>query len=76
MDPGHALYDVVVQREDGPAAGLAHVPPFAEPLTATVAGFLDDLYVSPADRGRGAGGALLDEVRTLADRRHGEPSPG
>ena len=69
MDPGHPLYGLVVHRDDGPVAGLAHVRPFAEPLTATVACFLDDLYVSPADRGHGAGHALLLALRELAARQ-------
>jgi GNAT superfamily N-acetyltransferase len=49
--------------------GVAYVS-FAEPIEhqGEVA-WVEELYVEPAHRERGAGGALLAEVRALAERR-------
>ena len=51
---------------DGTAVGLAHYRQFARPLRASTGGFLDDLYVDPAQRGSGAVDALLAKLREIA----------
>ncbi len=49
--------------------GLAHVRTFIRPLEGDAAGFLDDLFVDPSQRGNGVGAALLDHLRELAAER-------
>jgi GNAT superfamily N-acetyltransferase len=58
-----------VAELDGVVVGLAHVRAFARPLEGDTAGFLDDLFVDPTRRGRGAGAALLKHLRSLAAER-------
>lgn len=58
-----------VAELDGEVVGLAHVRAFARPLEGDTAGFLDDLFVDPTRRGSGAGAALLEHLRSLADER-------
>lgn len=60
-DPAHEVRCLVAQRENR-LVGLAHFRAFARPLSATVAGFLDDLYVDPAARGGGIAQALIGAV--------------
>ena len=66
LEPAHEVEGLVVVDEDGRVAGLAHVRPFARPLSATVGGFLDDLYVDEPARGTGAVDALLRALGTRA----------
>ncbi len=54
---------------DGQLVGLAHFRPFARPLSATMGGFLDDLFVDPAARGSGAAAALLDALADEGRKR-------
>lgn len=54
---------------DGRLVGLAHVRPYARPLSATVGGFLDDLFVDPEARGHGVADALLQHVKDEGARR-------
>lgn len=58
-NPGHDFLGYVAER-DGALVGLAHVRVFARPLTASVGGFLDDLFVAPEARGAGVGRALIE----------------
>lgn len=51
-----------VADQAGQLVGLAHFRAFARPLSATIGGYLDDLYVDPAARGSGAAEALLRAV--------------
>ncbi len=69
LDPSHEVQGVVVVDADGVVAGLAHVRPFARPLSATVGGFLDDLHVDERARGTGAVDALLGSLQDLAAER-------
>ena len=68
-DPTHPVEGLVVEDEAGSVAGLAHVRPFPRPLSASVGGFLDDLYVDEPARGTGAVDALLDALRERAAER-------
>ena len=54
---------------DGRLVGIAHVRPFARPLSATVGGFLDDLFVDPAARGHGVADALIRHLKDEGARR-------
>jgi GNAT superfamily N-acetyltransferase len=60
-DPAHEVEGLVAER-DGDLVGLAHFRAFARPLSATVGGFLDDLFVAPEARGTGAAEALIRAV--------------
>lgn len=60
-DPDHEVQALVAEGAGG-LVGLAHFRPFARPLSATVGGFLDDLFVDPAARGTGAAQALIAAV--------------
>jgi len=62
----HELEGLVAHDAGGHIVGIAHVRAFAGPSTATVGGYLDDLYIDPAARGTGAADALL---AALAQRR-------
>ena len=69
-DPHHELECLVVRATPGSEpVGIAHFRPFIRPLQGSVAGFLDDLFVSPAHRGTGAVDALLAGVRARARDR-------
>ena len=69
MDPQHEVEGLVVHDAAGSLVGLAHVRAFSRPLSATVGGFLDDLFVDPQARGTGAVDALLDALRARARER-------
>lgn len=62
QDPGHEVQARVAEGSAGGLVGLAHFRPFARPLSATLGGFLDDLYVDPAARGGGVAQALIAAV--------------
>jgi GNAT superfamily N-acetyltransferase len=61
-DPAHDVEGLVAETAEGRAVGLAHFRPFARPLSATTGGFLDDLFVDPAMRGRRVADALIEAV--------------
>lgn len=60
-DPAHQTRGLVAE-EGGRLIGLAHFRAFARPLSATIGGFLDDLFVDPSSRGSGAAEALIKAV--------------
>lgn len=68
MDPAHGTEGLIAER-NGACIGLAHFRAFARPLSASVGGFLDDLFVDPAARGSGAAEALLKAVENLGRNR-------
>lgn len=59
----------IARAPDGRVVGLAHFRDMASPLRGAIAGFLDDLFVDPAWRGRKLGRALLDEVAAIGRAR-------
>ncbi|MEZ5777013.1 MAG: GNAT family N-acetyltransferase [Paracoccaceae bacterium] len=69
FDPAQQSEGIVAVGSDGKLLGLTHFRPFARPLSATVGGFLDDLFVSPAARGSGAADALIEGVKAEGVRR-------
>ena len=69
MDPYHDLEGLVALDGAGAAIGLAHFRPFPRPLRAATAGFLDDLFVRPQDRGSGAAQALMGAVFDIGRER-------
>jgi GNAT superfamily N-acetyltransferase len=69
MDPAHEVQGLIAEDDAGRAMGLAHYRPFARPLSATVGGFLDDLFVAPEARGGGIADALIEAVAEEGRRR-------
>jgi ribosomal protein S18 acetylase RimI-like enzyme len=64
FDERRELGALVAVDASGRAVGLAHYRAQLRPLRATIAGFLDDLFVEPELRGSGVVQALM---RSLAD---------
>jgi GNAT superfamily N-acetyltransferase len=54
---------------EGRPVGLAHLRDFLRPLSSTVAGFLDDLFVDPSQRGGGVVDALFEAAKALGRER-------
>lgn len=67
-DPAHPL-EALIARDGGKPIGLAHFRPMPRPLTGTTAGFLDDLFVDPAYRGRKIADQLIDAMAATARTR-------
>ena len=62
----HSLFGLVaVDSADSPMA-LANLRWFARPSTGTIGLYLDDLYTDEAQRGQGAGAALLARAAEIA----------
>lgn len=68
MDAGHGTEGLVAEI-DGVVVGIAHYRSFARPLSASVGGFLDDLFVGPEARGSGAAEALVQGVADVGRAR-------
>lgn len=69
MDPAHEVKALVAEDASGTPLGLAHYRPFARPLAAGTGGFLDDLFVDPAARGRRIADSLIDAVAEIGRQR-------
>ena len=67
-DPQHVCEGLVADRS-GQLVGLAHFRAMPSPLRGTNVGFLDDLFVDPAQRGGGAAKALIHAVDAIAGQR-------
>ncbi len=65
----------IARTADGRVVGLAHFRDMASPLRGTICGFLDDLFVDPAWRGRpgpqgtSVGRLLLDDIAAIGRAR-------
>lgn len=68
-DEAHEVEGLVAVSASGDVVGLAHYRPFARPSSASIGGYLDDLFVDPAQRGSGAADTLLTALQILADER-------
>lgn len=66
QDPAHEVNGLVAEDAGGRPVGFAHWRRFARPLSASTGCFLDDLFVSPAMRGRRVADALLEHLRGMA----------
>lgn len=62
----HSLRGLVATSDDDVPIALADIRTFARPSSGTTGLYLDDLFTSPAARGRGAGSALLARIADLA----------
>ena len=68
-DEGHEVEGFLALDEAGVAVGLAHFRPYARPLSASVGGFLDDLFVSPSARGQETSKQLIAAIVEVARER-------
>lgn len=68
QDPAHELEGVLALDGERPV-GLAHFRRMPSPLRGADIGFLDDLFVDPACRGRKVGEALIGHVAAVARER-------
>jgi len=68
FDPATRLEGLVAVH-DGVVVGLANWREFPDQLSVSTGIFLDDLFVSPAARGRGAGKQLLEALARVARDR-------
>jgi GNAT superfamily N-acetyltransferase len=69
MESTSEVNGLVAEDSDGKLIGLAHFRPFARPLSATVGGFLDDLFVDPDARGSGAADGLMEALKAEGVKR-------
>ncbi|MGL4491106.1 MAG: GNAT family N-acetyltransferase [Rhizobiaceae bacterium] len=69
MDEAREVYGLVALNADGKPIGITHFRSYARPLSASIGGFLDDLFVDPNARGSGAAEALIDAVKAEGQRR-------
>ncbi|GAB2975891.1 GNAT family N-acetyltransferase [Frigoribacterium salinisoli] len=68
FEGAHGLIGLVATDADDTLLGLANLRRFARPSTATFGLYLNDLFTSPAARGRGVATALLREAAVVASR--------
>ena len=66
-DDDSELHGLVVEV-DGVVVALTHHRAFLRPTNGTVGTYLDDLFVAPESRGRGAARALIDHLGAAAVR--------
>lgn len=64
-DPAEQTHGIVAEL-NGEIVGLAHYRFFARPLAASRGLYLDDLFTTPAARGKGAASALIDRLKEIA----------
>ena len=60
--PNHEVKGFIAINNEGAAVGLAHYRSFSRPLSATIGGFVDDLFVTPSARGSAVGKQLIEAV--------------
>ena len=68
-DPAFALEGLVATDTEGRVIAIAHFRPYLRPLSASVGGFLDDLFVDPDARGSGAAQALISAIEAIGRAR-------
>ena len=68
-DGDHEVSGFIAVNETGDTLGLAHYRPFSRPLSASVGGFLDDLFVTPSARGHDIGKLLIAAIVDVAKER-------
>jgi GNAT superfamily N-acetyltransferase len=73
LDPAHPRQNALVAERDGVVVGLVHYIYHPHNWRIEDVCYLQDLYVSQAARGTGAGRALIEAVYAAADA-HGTPS--
>lgn len=69
-DEAHEVKGLVAVDQNGETVGLAHYRPFARPLSASIGGFLDDLFVTPPARGHDIGKLLIAALVEVGKERN------
>jgi GNAT superfamily N-acetyltransferase len=69
LDPAHVIEGLLVRDSQAVLVGLLHVRACPHPLSGSVIGFVDDMYVAEHARGTGAASALIDALARLAEQR-------
>jgi GNAT superfamily N-acetyltransferase len=69
MDTAHEVKGLVALDGAGVPVGLAHFRPYARPLRGGYGGFLDDLFVDPAMRGRRIADALIEALAAIGRQK-------
>lgn len=69
LDPACEMEGLVAVDGGGRLLGLAHFRAYRRPLSASVGGFIDDLFVDTAARGSGAAQALIGAVAEVGRHR-------
>ena len=69
-DSDHEVCGFIAVNDAGDALGLAHYRPFSRPLSASVGGFLDDLFVMPAARGQEISKRLIAAIVSVAKEKN------
>lgn len=70
QDKNHEVNGLIAVNDEGVAVGLAHYRSFARPLSASVGGFLDDLFVTPSARGNEVGKKLIEAVSNVGKEKN------
>lgn len=68
-DPACETEGLVAVDNTGKVIGITHFRPYRRPLSASIGGFLDDLFVDPEARGTGAAQALIAAVEAIGRAR-------
>jgi GNAT superfamily N-acetyltransferase len=68
-DREHGMRGLVVEDATGDVVALANIRLFARPSIGRLGLYLDDLFTSPASRGLGHAGALLEHIAALAEQK-------
>jgi ribosomal protein S18 acetylase RimI-like enzyme len=69
LDPNHPVNALVASNDDGVLVGFAIYREQPDTFSAGPGMYLDDLFVDPAARRSGVGGAMLTSLRELARTR-------
>ncbi len=69
LDENHEVEALIALDTSGTPVGLAHFRQFARPLAAGSGGYLDDLFVDPAFRGRKVVDALFSCLKAEGAKR-------
>lgn len=68
-DPACEVEGLVAVDAAGAVIGIAHFRLYRRPLSASIGGFLDDLFVDPQARGSGAAQVLIAGVKAIGRER-------
>jgi ribosomal protein S18 acetylase RimI-like enzyme len=69
FDEAKEVYGLIAIDYKGKFVGLTHFRSYFRPLSASIGGFLDDLFVDSTARGSGAAEALIDAVKVEGQKR-------
>ena len=69
-DSSHELNGFIAVNDTGEVVGLAHYRPFSRPHSASVGGFLDDLFVTPSARGQEVSKKLIAAIVQVAGEKN------